>query len=235
MTDSIFNIKANLIMNNVFEGDDVFIHGFRLKENQTIEDFSKKLFAEGIKKESKNSILSTIALIPHNQNLETYISNYVSRGQYRVILKIPETVENLFLGKCKKKYGDAGNQYSENSILDFLKLDHIPPEFIVGIVYTEKEMYNDGENIEYNFIQNPNYYDHIDSYDKNSKKLAEKLENCLKGDKLSTIVLKYIMKGEELPENLINILKQYNLFEKYEEFLTQRTEFEARNENNTTI
>jgi len=235
MANSTFSIKTNLTINNVFEGDDVFIHGFRLKENQTIEDFSKILFAEGIKKESKNSILSTIALIPHNQNLETYISNYVGRGQYRVVLKIPETVEDLFLGRCKKKYGDAGNQYGANSILDFLELDHIPPEFIVGIVYTDKEMYADNEEIEYKFIQNPNYYDHIDYYDKNSKNLADKLEECLKDNKLSTIILKHIMKGEKIPENILEMLKQYNLFNKYEEFLNQRAEFDARNENNTTI
>ena len=32
-----------------------------------------------------------------------------------------------------------------------------------------------------------------------------------------------------------NMSFQYNLFEKYEEFLNQRAEFDARNENNTTI
>lgn len=239
MTNSTFNIKANLILNNVLEGDDVFIHGFRLKENQTIEDFSKKLFAEGIKKESKNSILSTIALLRHDRPIETQISNYVGRGKYRVILKIPETIEDLFLGRCKKKYGDAGNQYSENSILDFLELDHIPPEFIVGIVYTDKEMYEDNEEIEYKFIENPGYFDNLENSKKNSKKLSAKikkqLKTKLKENSVKTDLVKSILLGEELPENLIEILKQYNLFEKYEEFLNQRAEFDARNEHNTTI
>lgn len=229
-------INFNLLINNVKQGDDVFIHGFRLDEKQNIEDFSKILFNEGIKKQPRTSILSTIALLRHNKPISEQISNYVLHGKYRVILKIPESLDDLFLGKCKKKYGDAGNQYSENSVLDFFESDHIPPEFIVGIVYTDKEMYNDGENIEYNFIQNPNYFDHIELGKQNSEKLVNKLKNDINKDNdFKSYILKHLLLGEEIKQDIIDFLKQYNLIERYEEFINQRAEFDNSKENNQTI
>ena len=159
-------IKNFLEENNISQGDDVFIHGFHLSKDTNIEDFSTKLFNDGIQKTETLSILSTITLIPHNENIEEYISNYILRGRFRVILKIPETLNNLFLGRCKKQYGSAGNQYSKNSILDHFDLAYIPNEFIVGIIYTDKQMYEYHEDIYYHFIQNPNYFDHKISKEK---------------------------------------------------------------------
>ena len=111
------DIQIPLLINNVFEGDDVFVHGFNLSPNTTINDFANKLFKEGIKKrDASDSILSTIALMPHKESLDKSISLYRGRGNYRVIVKIPEEIEGLYLGKCNHCYGDSGNQYRINDI-----------------------------------------------------------------------------------------------------------------------
>lgn len=219
------NISINLILNNVSQGDDVFIHGFRLKDDQTIEEFSSILFEEGVKKAPKNSILSTIALLNHEKPLDIQIANYVLHGNYRVVLKIPEEINGLFLGTCKKKYGDAGNQDSKNSVLDFLDLTHIPSEFIVGIFYTDREINDDGEKVEYKFIQNPNYYDHIDFGTENSQKLEGKLESSLKGSEFRKLIVEHIMKGSDIMQSVLDSLKGYGLLDEYEYFIQQRQEY----------
>lgn len=227
-------IQTNLVLNSVFQGDDVFIHGFRLPNNKKIEDFSETLFKEGLKKQPRNSILSTIALLRHNQPLDTQITNYVLHGKYRVVLKIPTEINGLFLGNCKQKYGDAGNQYSENSVLDFLNLEYIPTEFIVGIFYTEKESYNDGEKIEFKFIQNPNFYDHLKLGISNSKNLTTKIETALKKLEIGKPIVEHILKGKEIPQSLIDNIKGYDIINKYQYFIEQRAEYDnAKTSNNS--
>lgn len=233
MNSSCIELALNLMNNNVFQGDDVFIHGFNLPEGFTIEQFAEKLFKEGLKKGDRDSILSTIALMPHHKEIEETIMNYVGRGKYRVILKIPEEIEGIFLGKCEKKYGDAGNQYSVNSVLDLLQMPNIPPEFIVGIVYTEKHYYEPGEENPLQFIQNPGYYDNFDFSSENSKRLADRLMDILNNSPGNEIT-RYIMtgKGKDAVEQYIAtisnspIIEHFN--EKYSNFVNQRKKYEEQ-------
>ena len=225
------DLSLNLAVNNVFQGDDVFIHGFRLPEGYNLEQFADKLFTEGLRKGERDSILSTIALIPHNRNMEDYITHYVGRGKYRVLLKVPEEVDGLFLGKCDKRYGDAGNQYKINSSLDLLKMPFIPPELIVGIVYTEKDLYEADETIELQFIQNPGYFDNLDCRDENSRRLGNTIRELIERAPYHDLT-NYIMTGEN--EQAAKDLKQAmigfgenekNFYDRFGKFIEQRENY----------
>lgn len=234
MDNNMAELSINLALNGVQQGDDVFIHGCNLPENYTVEQFAEKLFAEGLRKGDRDSILSTIALIPHNRQIEDAIHNYVGRGKYRVILKIPEEVDNLFLGKCARKYGDAGNQYTVNSVLDLLKLPNIPPEFIIGIVHTDKQYYEPGEFNPMHFIQNPGFYDNFEFSEENSQRLVARLMEALDNSP-NNEVTRYLITGEgkEIAENIINAMMEVgsdHVREKYGSLLEQRNNFEQRQE-----
>ena len=222
MQQSIEQFLMSNLISNTNETEDIFIHGFRLPDDVNIEDFSKKLFEEGIKKQSRDSILSTIKLLMPNKPLDKQIENYVLHGKFRVILKIPESLNELYLGKCKRKFEDAGNQYDKNSLLDFLELDHIPSEFIVGIVYTDKETYAEGEEINYKFIKNPNYFEDLVNYEKNTQKLENKIKSA-EGSEIA----KKIMAGQELPDKLKEMLSSLQTSNNYDYFIKQQEEYLA--------
>lgn len=227
----LLTIRKFLEENNVLQGDDVFIHGFHLPENTIIEDFSTKIFNEGIKKHENFSILSTVSLIPHDKNLDEYISNYVLRGRFRIILKIPEKLNDFFFGRCRKQYGSTGNQYSKssmNSILDYFGLAFIPNEFIVGIIYTDKQMYEYNEEILYNFIQNPNYFDHKTNKEKNRETLYLKFKKLIKEE--NDFFLNYFIKGNKTGLDTIQTFRNHPLLpEGYEFFIDQREEYDIAN------
>ena len=227
MAEDLMGIQIPLLINDIFDGDDVFVHGFNLPKGKSIEEYSNSFFSEGIRKMERNSILSTVALMPHNKPLDESIADYIARGRYRVIVKIPEEINGIFLGRCKHLYGDAGNQYTTNSILDIMPLKAIPPELIVGIVYCEKEQYYPTEDINYEFIQNPYFYNHPDFKDKNSQSLTTKLLDAM--DKtINNEVLKYIMTGKKIKQfdSLLDSMKKYNLLQQYEPFIEQRQQYD---------
>jgi hypothetical protein len=236
MAKDLSNIEYNLIYNGIEQGNDVFLHGFsEIPENYTIEEFSKKLFSEGIKKNKHSSILSTIKLCQHNNPLAEEISAYIAHGRYRIVLKIPEKLEDLYFGKCEKKYNTAGNQDSKNSILDFLNLNYIPAEFIVGIVYTDKMEYSSDEKIDYHFIQNPNYYDDPLNSTKNSAELIKKIKKAI-ADRDDTIIEHIITGYPPISNTPLKEIKSYReMYDNYNNFIKQRDNYYQSKENDLSI
>lgn len=235
MNQGLLQIQMHLLLNNVFDGDDVFAHGFHLPKDVSIEEFSNQLFSEGIRKGKTNSILSTIALMPHNKPLEESLANYVARGNYRAIVKIPEEVGGIFLGKCKHAYGDAGNQYSINSVLDLIPMSAIPPEFIVGILYTEKELYDPNEVIQYEFIHNPNYFDHDDFKERNTQSLKDRLTTLINQENSRLLNVITDTQDHSDIDHYIDLINKYNMSDKYVPFLEQRKEYNQAQANHNSI
>lgn len=213
------------LMKLIADGD-VFIHGTHLQGN--LASFYESIFQNGLKKQANRSILSTVSLIKE-KNIAESICNYKIRGNARVIINIPEELENLFLGRCKRKFGDTGNQYTNNSVLDFLDLSSIPSEFIVGIIYDKTPLESKRENAKYQFIENPNFFNHPQFFDRNRKLLVEKLKQMLQ--KSDDILLQYLIFGDtkffnpSSPDS-IDTLKKYGMLEKYEYFIKQRLDFD---------
>ena len=169
---NLLNLHCFLGENKIKQGDDVIVHSFNLDQTKTIEETAQSFFTKGILIDSSSSILSTIRLAEHSKTPEEIILNHCGRGDHRLILSIPPFIEDVFLGHCKKKYGDSGNQNGKNHFLDFLQLNHIPPEFIAGMTYPNKHG-------ELQFIQNPHYFNHNTNGLKNSHDLAQKLKTII--------------------------------------------------------
>ena len=210
--------------------DDLLLHGFFEPEDVSIEEKFQSIFENGVKKRNSSlSILSTASLCNKNEPIGKQVANYVPRGKFRVVIHIPESLEKVFLGNCLEKHGDAGNQYGKNCLLDFLELDSIPTEFIVGIYYTEKTTYNEDEEVKYSFEENPNYFNHKTNKENNTKKLLEKIKSSLK--KAST--MKFAKNAMDLDQNFdsknwIDILNKFFKNEDYGEFATQRDLYDLK-------
>ncbi len=217
--------KNNIGKSQTVNGD-IFIHCFKQPpQNISLEDFAKKLFKEGVRKLDLRSILSTIELLPKEKYIEK-IKDVSPRGNYKIILKIPEEVDGIFLGRCKQIYGDSGNQYTQNSFLDFIShnghgLEFIPPEFIVGIAYKDT-------NSQYQFIQNPKYFDNSVE---NSKKLADKLEDMIKQS--DNPILEYIAYGGTQPDT--SLMKKQGIYDSVKGFLDQRADYDYKKDNELII
>ena len=175
-------IRNILNDNEIYEigNNNIFIHGFHLKENEDPQKRFESYFNHGIKLASDRvSILSTIALLKNDKDYASQIEKYIGRGIYRIVVNIPYELEEFFLGKCLDKFGDSGNQYSENHLIDLLNLEYIPKEFIVGIYYTDKYVYEKDEEIKSFFVENPNYYDHKTNKEKNTAALCSTLKTAI--------------------------------------------------------
>ena len=208
MSKDIKRIEKFLTTNGIEQGDsnDIYIHGFSIPNDQTIETISQSIFNEGLKKSSANdSILSTVSLLNPDNDLSEQIEKYSYKGFNKVIVKIPQELENLYLGNCKPKYNDStGNQYEHNCVLDYLDFENIPTEFIVGIIYPQNPVIEDGESHNYVFYENPNYYDHPKNKDKNIESIVNKINDKLKDD---ITLAKEIILGDEISDKQRDFLK----------------------------
>ena len=133
MMHDLFDLDMGLIENNVHRGDDVFLHGFKLPEGYTIEEFANKLFNEGIRKNKESSILSTIALLPHHSEITDEVIRYRGRGKNRVILKT-----------IKVKINDEIYDYSKSFTEQYInnKIDEYNEEFEKIILFNFKPKEN---------------------------------------------------------------------------------------------
>ena len=169
--------------------DDLLLHGFHEPTDSTVEEKIQSIFENGLKKTNSSlSILSTTALCRTEKPIGQQISNYVSRGRFRVIIHIPKQLENIFFGNCIKAHGDAGNQYGNKCLLDFLELESIPSEFIVGVYSTDSLMYDENEEVKYSFVENKNYFNHKTNKVENTKKLLEKIKSKLNNNSTMSMI-----------------------------------------------
>lgn len=189
--------------------DDILIHGVKEKDISKSLVLVKSFFEEGVHITGTatargGSILATAALQHNDKSLKHQVSHYTFKdGIFNVIIKIPQELEGIYLGNCRKHYGNAGNQNSKNAILDYFKFDSIPREFIVGIsILTDA---TDPENNRI-YIQNPYYYDNEKNKEVNTKTLVEKLNQKIQ--KSST--LKVLTSKEECSDAEIQFAEYNN-------------------------
>ena len=212
--DSIAEFLENNNIPDIFGQDDVFLHGIRSNNGLTLKELVHSFFEEGIRMQDSNtarggSILSTMSLQSKEKPLSEQISKYnfggVFGGVFNVIVKVPKELEGIYLGNCKQKFGNAGNQDGKNSLLDFLNLPNIPREFIVGISVLTNPL---EEKQNFCCIQNPYYYDHQNEKNKeiNTKSLVSKLEERIKSK--GGIAESLTLGKEPFGENLIEFNKQ---------------------------
>lgn len=147
--------ERNLLLTRKFLSDNginensegsLFIRGVQKLGKEEIDD----IFENGVGLFENCSMLAKIAHLDEKKSYTQQINSYTARGNYKILVYIPEMIGSLYLGKADKEYGDASNQYKKHHLFDFMDLKKIPAQFVVGVVHE-----NNREN---EFIANPNYF-----------------------------------------------------------------------------
>ena len=203
---------------NVSNNGEVFLHSTNMEKSDATEK-TKNFFEKGISKEGKTtnkymSILSTLMLVK-DEEFDSEIIRYSGYGNCTMIVRIPEVYKSLHLGKASKKYAGTttGQQDVKSCILDFLELEYIPREFIVGCL--RKNIPDDGK---YDFIVNPYYFEINPNND-----LEERLIEAFK--KKTRLVKDYVgieKLSDESFENLMRFYEEYLKGEFVQEFKEHR-------------
>lgn len=186
--------------------EDVFLHGFGNRYKiDNIEETSKSFFEKGVKIQNHGhvSIFSTLCLCNKELPLDKQIEEYIPMGRYRAIVHIPKSLENVFFGISENAFGNSMNKDGDKCLLDLLKFEYLPPEFIVGIYYTDKVRDYEDEDIKPYFIENPNYFAHPTNSKKNTKSLLNKIHEAIENATASSIVKNLMCLDTEFNAGLI--------------------------------
>ena len=241
MLEDQIEIEIFLARNGIRQGDinDIYTHSFSVPAGQTIQDIAKSMCKEGIRKySSDDSILSTIRLLRPDKSLSEQIERDSAKGKHKVIVKIPQELEDLYLGKCQPKYKPGGHQSERNSLLDYLKFDTIPREFIVGIAYAQNETTSENESQDFVFIENPYFYDNPKNKVKNTAQIVFKIKDKLHK---SHGCARILIEGKTVTQDDIDFYKNFGdgdalyHIEQREKFVKQNKSKEHANETENTL
>lgn len=164
--DMVLHILGTRFGSN--NNSDVYLHGTSKlsKEYSQEECFqtANSYFQNGIKYNYGRVITSTASLMKSDSSVAGKVLDY-NFARAKFIINIPEQFQDLYLGAAIRKDFKNGEtiSYEEStssldhssarySTVDFLDLDHIPKEFIVGVFY-----YTDDDLTQGQMIVNPNY------------------------------------------------------------------------------
>ena len=188
------------------------------------------IFGEGLRNNQGWSILSTICLLNKDdptKSYEEFIEHYDFGGKsnVKVLIHIPQELEGLYLGNCKLKFGNSGNQNDKNHILDYLNLDNIPREFIVGLLYSQNYHVQNTESQDFKFFDNPFYYDYVQNKEENIETIVNKIKEGMNKSSFA----RDIISGKNFSNDHKEFLKNLGDLDKLH-FINQREEYDRKKE-----